>query len=307
VSAASAQQTATHDAPARRSYVLGPDDQIVIHAVDVPDISDKPQKLDRDGDLRLPMVGRVHAAGMTVAELEHELTKRLKLYLQEPDVSITVAESRSQPVSIIGAVAASGVKQLEGGKTLVEVLSLAGGLTADAGPNVRIARQLGQGRIPLAEAADDPTGAFSIVDLDARALLDGRTPEKNILVQPNDVISVPRADVVYVIGEVGKPGPVLLSGDHFISVMEAVSSSGGTLRTAAPSRMRILRRVTGQEKRTEMQVDLQKIMNGKANDVALAAGDILVIPDSRGKKATTRAIDAAIQAGIIIATYGAIR
>src|SRR5207247_8690786 len=159
-------------------------DQIVIHAVDVPDISEKPQKLDRGGDLRLPMGGRVHAAGMTVAELERELTKRLKLYLEEPDVSITVVESRSQPVSIIGAVAASGIKQLEGGKTLVEVLSMAGGLTADAGPTVRIARKLGQGRIPLPEAADDPTGAFSIVALDARALHYGRTPSRHMIVPP---------------------------------------------------------------------------------------------------------------------------
>jgi polysaccharide biosynthesis/export protein len=302
-----AAQTATADAPARSTYVLGPDDQIVIHAVDVPDISEKPQKLDRDGDLRLPMVGRVHAAGMTVADLERELTKRLKVYLQEPDVTITMAESRSQPVSVIGAVTTSGVKQLEGGKTLVEVLSMAGGLTADAGPTVRVARKLGQGRIPLPEAADDPTGAFSIVDLDARALLDGRTPEKNIIVQPNDVISVPRADVVYVIGEVTKPGPVLLSGERTVSIMEAVSSSGGVLRTAAPNRVRILRRVAGQEKRTEMQVDLQKIMNGKANDVALSAGDILVIPDSSGKRATTRAIEAAIQVGTMIGTYGVLR
>jgi polysaccharide export outer membrane protein len=307
VSAASAAQTAANDRSAPQTYVLGPDDQIVIHAVDVPDIGEKPQKLDRDGDLRLPMVGRVHAAGMTVGELERELTKRLKVYLQEPDVSVTVAESHSQPVSVIGAVTTSGIKQLEGGKTLVEVLSMAGGLTADAGPTVRIARKLGQGRIPLPEAADDPTGAFSIVDLDARALLDGRTPEKNIIVQPNDVISVPRADVVYVIGEVTKPGQVLLSGEHSISVMEAVSSSGGALRTAASSRARILRRVAGQEKRTEMEVDLQKIMNGKANDVALAAGDILVIPDSSGKRATTRAIEAAIQLGTMIGTYGIIR
>src|ERR1700681_969053 len=78
VQTAAAVQTATNDGLARQTYVLGPDDQIVIHAVDVPDISEKPQKLDRDGDLRLSMVGRVHAAGMTVAELERELTRRLK-------------------------------------------------------------------------------------------------------------------------------------------------------------------------------------------------------------------------------------
>jgi len=300
-------QTTSTDGTVSGTYVLGPNDQIVIHAVDVPDISEKPQRLDSNGDLRLPMIGRVHAAGMTTVELENEITKRLRVYLQQPDVSITVAESHSQPVSVIGAVATPGVKQLDGGKTLVEILSLSGGLSADAGPTLRIARKLAQGRIPLAEAADDPTGTFSIADLDARALLEGRTPEKNIAVQPNDVISVPRADLIYVIGEVSRPGPVPLAGGHSISIMEAVSSSGGTLRTAAPSRVRILRRVAGQDKRTEMEVNLQKIMNGKENDLALAAGDILVIPDSSGKRATTRAIEAAIQVGTMIGTYSVIR
>jgi polysaccharide export outer membrane protein len=215
-----------------------------------------------------------------------------------------VAEVHSPPVSIIGAVATPGVKQLEGGKTLVEVLSMAGGLTPDAGSTVRIARRLEQGRIPLPEAADDPTGAFSVLDLDARALLDGRTPEKNIIVQPSDVISVPRADVVYVIGEVGKPGPVPLSGERSITVLEAVSSSGGALRTAAPTRVRILRRVAGQDQRTEILLDLQKVMNGKANDVALAAGDILVIPDNTGKRVAVRAIEAAVQMGLMVGSYG---
>jgi polysaccharide export outer membrane protein len=301
------QQPPEAGTPGPTAYVLGPDDLVFIHEVVVPDIGEKPQKLDREGDLRLPMVGRIHAAGMTVADLERELTKRLKVYLQEPDVTVTVAESRSQPVAIIGAVTASGIKQLEGGKTLVEVLSMSGGLTADAGPTVRIARKLAQGRIPLPEAVDDPSGAFSIVDLDARALLEGRTPEKNIIIQPSDVISIPRADVVYVIGEVTKPGPVVLSGEHSITVMEAVSASGGALRTAAPGRVRILRRAAGQEKRTEIPVDLQKVMNGKADDVALSAGDILVIPDSSGKRVTTRAIEAALQLGLMVGTYGIIR
>jgi polysaccharide export outer membrane protein len=302
-----AAATTSAGVPAGAAYVLGAGDQIVIHAVDVPDVSDKPQKLDQNGDIRLPMMGRIHAAGLTVEQLESELVTRLKVYLEAPDVSVTVTESHGEMVSVIGAVTTPGMKPLEGGKTLVEVLSAAGGMTQDAAPTLRIARKLTQGRIPLAEAADDPTGTFSIVELDARALLEGRAPDKNIVVRPNDVISVPRADVVYVIGEVGKPGPVSLLGGHSISVLEAVSTSGGTLRTAAPSRVRILRRVEGQETRSEVQVDLQKIMNGKANDLALAAGDILVIPDSSGKRVTTRAIEAAIQMGTMIGTYGIVR
>ncbi len=304
---ASRPQAPTHHSTGRDPYVLGTDDQVVIHAPDLADISEKPHKIDRDGDLRLPMVGRVHAAGMTAEQLEIELATRLKVYFYKPDVSVAVIDSRSQPVSILGAVVTGGVKQLEGGKTLLEVLSAAGGLTPDAGPIVRIARRIEMGRIPLPEAADDSGGAFSIVDLDAKALLDGRSPEKNINILSNDVISVPRAEVVFVIGEVSKPGPVILSGARAISVMEAVSSSGGTLRTAAPNRVRILRRVPGQDNRLEMNVDLQRIMNGRAKDMALAPGDILVIPDSSGKRMTTRVIEAAIQMGTMIGTYGIIR
>jgi polysaccharide biosynthesis/export protein len=288
-------------------YVLGPDDQITVHALDVPDISNTPQRLDPNGDLRLPMIGRVHAAGMTVEELERELTARLKAYLQEPDVSIAVAELRSQPVSILGAVGTSGVSQLEGRKTLVEVLSMAGGLSADAGPTVRITRNLDHGRIPLPEATEDESGRFSTVEIDVRPLLEATTPEKNIVIQPYDVISVPRADMVYVVGEVGKPGPVPLSSGHSISVMEAVSVSGGVLRTAAPTRARLLRRAPGQEKRTELNFNLQHIMQGKADDLPLMAGDILLVPDSSSKRITARALEAVIQAGVIIGSYGVIR
>lgn len=289
------------------SYVLGAADELVIHAIDAPEISERPQRIDPDGDLRLPIIGRVHAAGMSVVQLEDELKKRLGVYLQAPDVTVTVTSSRSQTVSIMGAVTDPGQKPLDAGKTLVDVLSAAGGLSVDAGPKVRVVRKLDQGAIPLPEAANDRTSGFSTVELDARALLDGRTPEKNFVILPNDVVAVPRAAVVYVIGEVGRPGPVTLTADHSITVMEAVSTSGGVLKTAAPNKVRILRRVPGQEERAEINVDLQKMMQGKAKDVAMNVGDILVVPDSSGKRVTTRMIEAAVQMGTMIGTYGIVR
>jgi polysaccharide export outer membrane protein len=289
------------------SYRLGPDDQIAIHALDLPDISDKPQRLDPNGDIRLPLIGRIHAGGMTVEELENELIEKFKAYLREPDVSIAVTELRSQPVAVLGAVGTPGVQQLEGRRTLVELLSLTGGLSADAGPTVRITRRIDQGPIPLAEATEDASQQFSTVDIDVRSLLDGRNPEKDIVIQPHDVVLVPRAEVVYVIGEVGKPGPVPLSSGNSISVTEAVSSSGGVLRTGAPKRARILRRVSGEDRRTELNVDIHRIMQGKANDVPLAAGDVLIVPDSNSKRATTRILEAAIQAGVMIGGYALVR
>jgi polysaccharide export outer membrane protein len=295
------------DPTVRSTYVLGPDDQILIQSVDVPDISGKPQRLDSNGDLRLPMMGRVHAAGLTLEQLEAELTKRLKVYIQEPDVAVSLAESHSQPVSVIGAVNTSGIHQVGGRKTLVEMLSLAGGVADDAGPTVRITRRLESGPIPLPEATVNETSGFSTVEIDLKSLMNATSPEKNIVIRPHDVISIPRAEVVYVVGEVGKSGPVALSGGNSVTVMEAVSSSGGVTRTAAASHVRILRRVDGDQKRTEVAVDLKKIMQGKADDVALMPGDILIIPDSSGKRASTRALEAAIQAGVMVGTYGLLR
>jgi polysaccharide biosynthesis/export protein len=295
------------DPTVRSTYVLGPDDQILIQMVDVPDISGKPQRLDPNGDLKLPMVGRLHAAGMTLEQLEAELTTRLKVYIQEPDVTVSVAEYHSQPVSVIGEVHTAGVQQLAGRKTLVEMLSIAGGVSDNAGPTVRVTRVLEWGAIPLPGATTDASGGYSSVEIDLRSLLDATSPEKNIVILPHDVISIPRAEVVYVVGEVGKSGSVPLSGGRSVSVMEAVSSSGGVLRTAAPNHARILRLVAGEQKRTEVSVDLKKIMQGKADDVSLVAGDILIVPDGSGRRATTRALEVAMQAGVMIGTYGIIR
>jgi polysaccharide export outer membrane protein len=266
-------------------------------------MSDKPFRVDADGELKLPMVGRIHAGGLTPEQLEAEITKRLKVYLEEPEVTVSIAEFKSQPVSIVGAVTQPGVHQLEGQKTLVEVLASAGGLRPDAGPTVKITRRLEYGRIPLPGAADDPTRQFSIAEVNLRSVMEAKNPEFNILIRPHDLISVPQAEVVYVIGEVGHQGALPLSQGASLSVLEAVSSSGGMLRTAAISHARILRPVPGQEKRTEVAVDLKKIMAGQSEDIPLLAGDVLVVPGSNGKHAVYRALEAAVQVGTIAAFH----
>jgi len=290
--------------PARIPYLLGPDDTITIHAQNAPDLSDKPFRVDAAGEIKLPMIGRIHAGGLTVEQLEAEIATRLKVYLVDPEVTVGITEFRSQPVSIVGAVATPGVHQLEGQKTLVEILAVAGGLRQDAGPTVMITRRLEFGRIPLPGAADDPTHQFSIAEINLKSVMEAKNPEYNIPIRPHDVISVPRADVIYVIGEVGHAGALPLSEGDSLSVLEAVSSSGGMLRTAAISHARILRPVPGQQKRTELAVDFKKIMAGHSDDIPLLAGDVLVVPGSTGKHAVYRTLEAAITAGTFIASYG---
>ena len=108
------------------TYTLGADDQIVIRAVDVGEIDDKPVRIDSRGNINLPIAGHIQAAGLTTEELERAIEERLKKYLNEPDVSVSLVELRSQPVSVLGSVQTPGVHQLQGQKNLFEVLSLAG-------------------------------------------------------------------------------------------------------------------------------------------------------------------------------------
>jgi polysaccharide export outer membrane protein len=169
---------------------------------------------------------------------------------------------------------------------------------------VKITRRLEYGRIPLPGAVDDPTHQFSIAEVQLKSVLEAKNPEYNILIRPHDVISVPRAEMVYVIGEVGHAGALPLSEGDSLSVLEAVSSSGGMLRTAAVSHARILRPVPGQQKRSEVVVDFKKIMAGQSADIPLLAGDVLVVPGSTGKHAVYRALEAAVTAGTFIASYG---
>src|ERR1035437_5498567 len=147
-SCAVAQGSAETAKKLNSGYVLGPDDQIVIHAIDSPEISDKPFLIGMNGNVTLPLIGRVQAGGLTVEQFEAELNTRLKKYLHDPQVSVTVAEFRSQPVSVFGAVTKPGVIQLRGRKTLYEVLSMAGGPNETAGSSLTVTRRRENGEIP---------------------------------------------------------------------------------------------------------------------------------------------------------------
>jgi polysaccharide export outer membrane protein len=213
------------------SYVLGPNDQLTIRALDAEEISDKTYRVGSDGDLTLPMIGRVKAAGLTAGELESELVSKLEKYIRRPKVAVTVTEFHSQPVSVIGAVTTPGVIQLQGKKTLVEILSMAGGLRNDAGQSVMITRRKEWGPLPLPGVKEDATGQFSIAELRLKDVLEARIPELNIMIRPEDLISVPRAETIYVLGAVKRAGGFVLNERDALSVLQALSLAGGLERT----------------------------------------------------------------------------
>jgi polysaccharide export outer membrane protein len=173
---------------------------------------------------------------------------------------------------------------------------MAGGLRPDSGSFVNITRDLKWGRLPLPGAKDDSSGRYSSASVDLKMLMEAKDPSQNILVRPDDVITVPRAQMVFVIGEVLKTGGYVLNDREKMSLLEALSLAGGVNRTASPQNARVLRAKNGSE-REEIPVDLKKILEGKASDFDLRAQDILFVPSSATRRASLRAIEAAIQIG----------
>ena len=286
------------------SYVLGPDDLISIRVLQAPDIAEKPIRIDLNGYIDLPFLGRVRAAGSTVELLKTELEAKYSSIIREPQVTVNVEEFRSQPVSIIGAVNTPGVVQIRGKKSLLEVLSMAGGLRQDAGNTVKLTRRRQWGSIPLATATEDETGKFSVATLELKSLMEAKDPAANILVQPDDVISIPKAEMVYVIGEVPRAGGFVLSERKSMSMLEALTLAGGINQTTASAEYsKILRAPKDSDKRAEIPVNVKKVMAGKGEDLQLMPGDILFIPGSTAKRASIRAIEAAIQVGTGLAIW----
>src|SRR2546425_367316 len=291
---ATATQSSTDDGA---GSVLGPNDQITIRALDAEEISDKTFRVSSSGDLTLPMIGTLKAAGLTVGQLESEVASALQKYIRHPKVAISVTEFHSQPVSVIGDVTTPGIVQLQGKKTLVEVLSMAGGLRNDSGQSVMITRQKEWGSLPLPGARTDATEQFSVAEVKLKDVLDARNPEQNIMIRPNDIISVPRAEIVYVLGAVKRAGRFVLNERDALSVLQAVSLAEGLERTAAPQKAKILRISPGATRRAEVLLDLKKIFSGQTADVILQPDDILFIPDSAQKRAVLRTLEALMSIG----------
>ena len=286
------------------AYVLGPADTITIQALDVEEISNKPIWIDTGGFINLPLVGRIKAAGLTVQELEAQLNVELKPFVKVPHVVVVINEFRSQPVSILGLVNTPGVLQVQGRKTLLEVLSLAGGLKPDAGAVAKITRRLDYGEIPLPGATTDASGQFSVANLYLRALIDGKSPEQNILIRPHDVITVPKADILYVIGEVKKSGGFVLNDRRNTTVIDALALAEGMLPEADRKKAQLLRFESGKGERLRIELKLDKILSGKEKDIALQPEDILVISHSTIKGIKRKIGETALAVATSAAIYG---
>jgi polysaccharide biosynthesis/export protein len=286
------------DAPDR--YVLGPGDAISVQVVGLSEFGTHPYPVDADGTVGLPLVGRIRAEGLTLPEFEEQLVTDLKKQVLQPRVVTSLAERRGAPVTVMGAVNNPGTQQVQTRKTLFDVLAGAGGVKTDAGGEVTITRLRSEGPLSLPGAYEDPATGRLTAAVSLHELLNQSNPAANIVVRPHDEISVPRAQVIYVIGDVKKAGGFTLSQGGSLSTLEALSLAEGFAPNAAPKSARILRKQgAGRE---QIPVNLNKVLAGKVKDVQLSAGDILYIPDNTSRRVTTRTLEAALTtiSGVII-------
>ena len=284
-------------------YVLGPEDVVGIEVFNVPELK-QTVRVENDGTIWVKLLGRVKVVGLTTEALREELESGWgKNYLENPKVVVFVREFHGRPVSVIGAVEKPGIYQLPGPRTLIEVLSLAGGLlkrtNGAAGRTVYITRKGDFGDLEMAPGMRQT--AANQIEIDLKRLLYSRHVELNIQIKPFDVVSVSKAGVVYVAGEVKKPGGFLLDDRDAFTVLEALALAEGLTANAAKKSARVIHR-SDNGSLSDTQVDVGKILNGKADDVVLAANDVLFIPNSRVKYVGKRSAESVVGtlSGLII-------
>lgn len=280
------------------TYILGAGDMVSVRIFGADDLPAQPVEVGGDGKLNLPMVGPVPAAGMTVLHLQSELTKKYAYYFKEPQVTVTVAEYRSQPVTVVGAVNAPHVIDLRGPTRLMDVLSEAGGLQPAAGDKIMVTRAAS------GKTGSDAGGDFSTEVIDLNKIINGTDPNANVLIRAHDLITVPKAHMVYVVGDVVKPGGYVLDGQSSLTVLQAVALAGGTTNTSALKNCHILKAPSEPgAQRQETSINLKKIMSNHSPDPSLYADDILFVPNSASKNAGLHALELAANIGTGLAIW----
>lgn len=278
-------------------YVLGPGDQFELEIPDLEELNGKIHRIDGDGTVSLPLVGRVQAAGYTLPEFEKELDGKLVNQLNDPHITVTVTEVLSQPVTVLGEVNSPGTHQMRGPQPLTEVLSLAGGLKNDAGYRITITRSKKYGPLPLKGIHVDTASGTSTGEVSVDDILEARNAAENIRIMPYDVVTVPRAKLIYVMGEVKKPGGFTLDQHNSVPLIQVLAMAEGLTPAASRKNTVIMREEPGTDKRSEIHLNLAKVLKGKDPQIYLQPNDILYVPASKGYALKMEAITAAIATG----------
>lgn len=273
--------------------VLRINDQLIIFASDVPGMNERPLRIEPDGTVTLPLVGRVRAEGLTVDEFRKELVDQFKLYVRSPEVSVKLllAEAAAaDTVVVAGAFRNPGVHSLTGRRTLLQVVSEVGGLQPNAGTAIKVTRRLDRGRLPLPSGTEDPVSNVSTVTVNYNRLIENPSGPENLIIEPNDILTAEPSGSVFLTGEVLRPGPFALNERESVGLTELVSQAGGFSRDAAPEKTKILREILNGSKRAEIAVDIRSILDGHSYDFPVQSNDIVVVPRRRGGGAVVKSV-----------------
>src|ERR1022692_1004908 len=263
---------------ASSALVIGPGDDLEITVYGAPDLSGH-TRVSADGNISMPLIDYVRIAGLSSSEAEGAIEAKLrqKNVINDPQVSVYVKEYSRGGISVAGEVAKPGVYSALGPHRLFDVLQAAGGPTDKAANEAVISHRDQKGATTVHISKDPVEMAASNVDL-----------------QPGDTVVVPKAGIVYVLGEVTRPGGYVLNSTGGITVLQVVAVAGGPTHVAAAGKTRLLRR--SENGFQEQGIDLKKLLRGQIHDVPVRDQDILFIPSS--------AVKTALNAGTLIATVG---
>ena len=295
-------QLALADKAKQGDYIIGSGDLLGVEVFDVPELT-REVRVNESGYVSIPLLPvRVQAMGLTTFQFQDKVSELLQVngLVSHPQVTVSVKEQHSAPITIIGAVNKPTTIQAVRQTTLLEALSEAGGISNDAASTVLVTRGAGgspadaanvAGALPDGGPEDVPANVISI---DLTELLNTGNPRYNIPLLGGDVVTVPRSGVVYVVGAVTHPGGFVMGNDRQqMTVLKVLSLSGGLTPTARGTDAMIVRQ-NPNGARQEVSVDLKKILALRAEDVPLRQSDILFIPDSTTKHALRKSAEIAI-------------
>jgi polysaccharide biosynthesis/export protein len=256
-------------------YRIGPGDILDIRVFNRPNLSRDSVRVEGNGMIRMPLIeDEIQAACKSESELANDLTTRYLKYYRKPQVDVFIKEYHAREVALIGAVNEQGRYQMQRRIRLLELLTFAKGPSDKAGQNINIVRA------PQAEQCDNPAEEGGLIALRLDDTLRGEE-KANPYVQAGDIITVPEADQIYVIGNVYTPKSIPMKEP--MTVSRAIAMAGGALRDSKTEHIRIVRQTAGSGSQAEMFVNLKLITRKQAEDVLLQPNDIVEVPESTGR------------------------
>jgi len=268
--AALAAQAAETLPPAPADQAVGPEDLLEISVFEVPELT-RTVRVSEKGAISLPLIGEVVVVGLTARQVEIRLREVLaEKYVADPQVTVLVKEHASRKVSVLGAVGKPGVYEMLGPRTLLQVLSQAGGLTPQVGGELYVIRRTnGNGRMETRTA------------IDVQRLITHKDAALNIAIEAGDIVSVPidRPVYIYVDGAVKTPGRIEQLESRPITLLQAIAKAGGATDLANLKKVQIIRK-GGDGKQDAVVLNIHKIRDGRTADPTLQEGDVVVVPET---------------------------